>query len=280
MSIDIHINETTRHADLLLPATVALEEVVYDMVFHSFAVHNTAAYARPIFDTPDGNPQEWEVIATLAAKLTGANKIGPSPEQVLGMMLPQGHHAGTVTVDAMLEAGRSLDLGPLVPNVTTRLETPDGMINLAPEVFLADLPRLLEFDAATSDDFPMMMIGRRQVRSHNSWTQNSPRLVKGRNRCTVQIHPDDAARLGVEDAADVVVASVVGEVTMPAEVTADMAPGVVSIPQGWGQRHGNIDAATKTQTVSINDLTDDSRIDPISGNAAFNGVPVALRQAG
>ncbi|KPA20382.1 Assimilatory nitrate reductase catalytic subunit [Shimia sp. SK013] len=280
MSIDIHINDTTRHADLILPATVALEEVVYDMVFHSFAVHNTAAYARPIYDTPNGNPQEWEVIATLAAKLTGANKIGPSPEQVLGMMLPQGHHAETVTVDAMLNAGGSIDLGPLVPNVTDRLETPDGKIHLAPQVFLDDLPRLADFATPTSEDFPMVMIGRRQVRSHNSWTQNSPRLVKGRNRCTVQIHPTDAARLGLTDAADAVVQSRVGEVTMPVEVTEDMAPGVVSIPQGWGQRHGNINAATKTQTVSINDLTDDSRIDPISGNAAFNGVPVSLRLAG
>ncbi len=280
MSIDIHINDTTRHADLILPATVALEEVVYDMVFHGFAVHNTAAYARPIYDTPNGNPQEWEVIATLAAKLTGANKIGPSPEQVLSMLLPQGYHADTVTVDAMLNAGGSIDLGPLVPNLADRLETADGKLHLAPQVFLDDLPRLAEFSATTTDDFPLMMIGRRQVRSHNSWTQNSPRLVKGRNRCTVQIHPTDAARLGLSEDADVVVASRVGEVTMPTEITEDMAPGVVSIPQGWGQRHGKIDAATKTQTVSINDLTDDARIDPVSGNAAFNGVPVAVRLAG
>ncbi|MEP2717893.1 molybdopterin oxidoreductase family protein [Pseudophaeobacter sp.] len=275
MSIDLHINDTTRHADLILPATVALEEEVYDMVFHSFAVHNTAAFAGPIFAPPNGNPQEWEVIARLAAKLTGANSIGPSPTQVLGMMLPQGYHGDQVSVEALLSApSGSIDLGPLVRNIADRLETPDGRLNLAPEVFLADLPRLLAFQSSKSADFPLLMIGRRQVRSHNSWTQNSPRLVKGRNRCTAQINPADAARQGLEDGQEVLIESAVGQVALPVEITEDIAPGVVSIPQGWGQRQGTLGAATRVQTVSINDLTDDSRIDPVSGNAAFNGVPV------
>lgn len=276
MAIDIHVNDTTRHADLILPGTVALEEDIYDMVFHSFAVRNTAAWAPAIFAPPNGNPKEWEVIARLTAKLTGANQIGPSPEQVLSMLLPQGYHADTVSVAALLEAGESIDLGPLVPNVTTRLETPDGMIHLAPDVFLADLPRLLGFVPAEDADYPLQMIGRRQVRSHNSWTQNSPRLVKGRNRCTLEIHPVDARRLGIQDGAAVQIRSRAGEVAMPAELTEDMAPGVVSIPQGWGQKNGRINAAAAQATVSINDLTDDARVDPISGNAAFNGVAVAV----
>jgi len=117
------------------------------------------------------------------------------------------------------------------------------------------------------------------VRSHNSWTQNSPRLVKGRNRCTVQINPQDATRLELTDEGDALIESAVGQVTMPVEITEDIAPGVISIPQGWGQRRGKLGAATKVQTVSINDLTDDSRIDPISGNAAFNGVPVRASAA-
>ena len=279
LAIDIHVNDTTRHADLILPGTVALEEDIYDMVFHSFAVRNTAAWAPAIFAPPEGNPQEWEVIAQLTARLTGANRVGPSPEQVLGMLLPQGFHGETVSVPALLEAGKSVDLGPLVPNLVDRLETADGMIDLAPEVFVADLPRLMGFDPAADDAFPMQMIGRRQVRSHNSWTQNSPRLVKGRNRCTVEIHPEDAARLGIEDGGDVVVRSRVGAATMPAEVTEAMAPGVVSIPQGWGQKNGKIRAASAQPTVSINDLTDDMRIDPVSGNAAFNGVAVSVQPA-
>ncbi|MEP1331050.1 molybdopterin oxidoreductase family protein [Pseudophaeobacter sp.] len=280
MSIDIHINDTSRHADLILPATVALEEDVYDMVFHSFAVRNTAAFAGPIFAPPNGNPAEWEVIARLAAKLTGSNRIGPSPSEVLGMLLPQGYHADKVSVESLLTAPNgSIDLGPLVPNIVDRLETPDGRLNLAPEVFLADLPRLLDFATAASTDFPLLMIGRRQVRSHNSWTQNSPRLVKGRNRCTVQMNPQDAARLKLTDEGDALIESAVGQVTMPVEITDDIAPGVISIPQGWGQRKGKLEAATKVQTVSINDLTDDSRIDPISGNAAFNGVPVRASAA-
>ena len=284
MSIDLHINDTTRHADLILPATVALEEHVYDMVFHSFAVRNTAAFAKPIFAAPNGNPQEWEVISTLAARLTGSNSIGPSPEEMLAALLPQGHHSDRVTVDAMLSAETgSIDLGPLVPNLADRLETADGQLNLAPEVFLEDLPRLRAFTPPVTADFPMLMIGRRQVRSHNSWTQNSQRLVKGRNRCTVQVNPADAARLGLSEGQDSRVQSRVGQVTLPVEITDEIAPGVVSIPQGWGQSGPNLSVATAVQTVSINDLTDDLRMDPVSGNAAFNGVPVtlqAVQQAG
>lgn len=277
MSIDLHINDTTRHADLILPASVALEEDVYDMVFHSFAVRNTAAFAGPLFEPPNGNPQEWKIISQLAARLSGSNKIGPSPRAVLEMLLPRGYHKDAVSVEGLLQDDiGSVDLGPLVPNIVERLETADGRLSLAPDVFLADLPRLLAFKPVVCDDFPLVMIGRRQVRSHNSWTQNSSRLVKGRNRCTVQVHPQDAADLGLSDATDVTVESAVGAVTLPVEVTAEIAPGVVSIPQGWGQQKGRLSAAVQTQTASINDLTDDQRIDPISGNAAFNGVPVRI----
>ncbi|KPD10442.1 molybdopterin oxidoreductase family protein [Phaeobacter sp. 11ANDIMAR09] len=277
VSIDLHINDTTRHADLILPASVALEEEVYDMVFHSFAVHNTAAFAPPIFAPPNGNPQEWELISRLTAKLTGANDIGPSPTKILGALLPQGYHGDRVSVEALLAAPKgSLDLGPLVPNLADRLETPDARLQLAPAVFLADLPRLLAFQPPASAEFPLLMIGRRQTRSHNSWTQNSARLVKGRNRCTVQINPEDATRLGLAEAAEVAVESALGSVALPVEITEEMAPGVVSIPQGWGQRQGRLSAATRVETASINDLTDDSRVDPISGNAAFNGVPVRI----
>ncbi|WP_122077340.1 molybdopterin oxidoreductase family protein [Pseudophaeobacter sp. EL27] len=277
MSIDLHINDTTRHADLILPASVALEEEVYDMVFHSFAVHNTAAFAAPIFETPNGNPQEWELISRLTARISGSNSIGPSPTEVLAMLLPQGYHSNSVTVEALLTAPTgSIDLGPLVPNLADRLETPDARINLAPEVFLADLPRLQAFQSPVSEEFPLLMIGRRQVRSHNSWTQNSPRLVKGRDRCTIQLNPADSVRFGLGEVGEVQIDSAVGTATLPIEITDEIAPGVVSIPQGWGQRQGELSAATKVQTVSINDLTDDRRIDPVSGNAAFNGVPVRL----
>lgn len=277
VSIDLHINDTTRHADLLLPASVALEEDIYDMVFHSFAVHNTAAYAPPIFAPPNGNPQEWEVIARLAARLSGSNRIGPSPTQMLEALLSQGHHPEAASLAALQNApAGSVDLGPLVPNIAERLETPEGRLALAPQVFLDDLPRLLAFEPPVSAEFPLVMIGRRQVRSHNSWTQNSPRLVKGRNRCTLQINPADAVRLDLADTQEVQVDSATGKACLPVEISEDIAPGVVSIPQGWGQRQGRLNTATQVQTVSINDLTDDSRIDPISGNAAFNGVPVRL----
>lgn len=279
LSIDIHVNDTTRHADLILPGTVALEEIMYDMVFHSFAVRNTAGFAEALFEPPHGNPQEWEIIATLAARIAGTNAPMPSPHQMLEGLLPRGFHGDQVTLTAMLESGTALDLGPLVSNLEARLETPDGKLHLAPQVYLDDLPRLLAFAPEENREFPLQMIGRRLVRSHNSWTQNSARLVKGRNRVTVQVHPEDAARIGLEEGGEARVASRVGSVTMPVEISDEMAPGVVSIPQGWGQKNGKIRAAAGVGSVSINDLTDDTRIDPLSGNAAFNGVPVALTPA-
>lgn len=275
VSVDIHINDTTRHADLILPGTVALEEAVYDMVFHSFAVRNTSGYARALFDTPNGNPQEWEVISRLTARLNGSNQIGPSPEDMLRAALAAGYHPD-LSVEGLLDAGTPVDLGPMVPSLRGRLETPDARLNLSPQVFLDDLPRLLAHAQATDSAYPFAMIGRRQVRSHNTWTQNSHRLVKGRSRCTLELNPADAARLGVSDGALVRVTSRTGSVDIPAEVTDAMAPGVVSMPQGWGQRGDTLSVASVAQTVSINDLTDDSRIDPITGNAAFNGLPVRL----
>lgn len=276
MSIDIHVNDTTRHADLILPGTVALEEVMYDLVFHCFAVRNTAAFAPALFAPPQGNPPEWEVLARLTAKLTGANTIGPPPEQVLKMLLPQGFHPDRVSFETLDASESALDLGPLVPNLAGRLETPDEKLHLAPAAFLEDLPRLMAHERAQDGNPGFVMIGRRQVRSHNSWTQNSTRLVKGRNRCTVEVNTADAALLGIEDGAEVRVSSTAGSVTLPAEVTDAMAPGVVSIPQGWGQKNGNLGAATRQPTVSINDLTDDGRVDLLSGNAALNGVAVSI----
>ncbi|MCE8554577.1 molybdopterin oxidoreductase family protein [Ruegeria pomeroyi] len=279
MSLDIHVNDTTRHADLILPGTVALEETVYDMVFHTFAVRNTVGYATPIFAPPQGNPPEWEVIARLTAKLTGANQIGPAPDQVLAVLLAQGFHGDNVSLETLQQTGRPRDLGPLKPNLTDRLETPEGRLDLAPQAFLDDLPRLLASGDTPDPARPLFLIGRRQARSHNSWTQNSPRLVKGRNRCTVEVNPADASRLGLADGAQARVTSAAGTVILPVEVTEAMAPGVVSIPQGWGQQGGHLSAATQNRTVSINDLTDDRRTDPLSGNAAFNGLPVSLHPA-
>ncbi|MEP3919421.1 molybdopterin-dependent oxidoreductase [Ascidiaceihabitans sp.] len=274
VSVDIHINDTTQHADLILPGTVALEEPVYDTVFHSFAVRNTANYADALFDRPKGMIPEWEIFARLGNALTGGRDLGPSPSEQLDHALSRGFHAQAVSVDVLKDHEGSLDLGPLVPCLAQRLQTPDGRLNLCPDVFVADLPRLLAHETPT--DRPYVMIGRRQVRSHNSWTQNAPRLVKGRNRCTVQINPQDAGDLGIADGAQVRVASRVGHIVVPAEVTDDMAPGVVSIPQGWGQGGGQLSAATQTLTASINDLTDDKRVDVLTGNAAFNGLPVSL----
>lgn len=270
-SIDIHVNDTTRHADLILPGTVALEEPLYDVVFHSMAVRNTAGFAEALFDRPDGMPPEWEVIARLAAAVSGANEIGPDPLDTVAAALPQG--LGGLTLDRLRAHDGAVDLGPLTPSLRGRLYTPEERLNIAPQVFLDDLRRLRESAAEAA---PFMLVGRRQPRAHNSWTQNAPRLVKGRNRCTLEIHPEDAAALGVEDDGEVEIRSRVGAARIRVEITDRVARGVVAMPQGWGQSAATLGAATRNRTVSINDLTDERRVDPVTGNAAFNGTPVTV----
>jgi anaerobic selenocysteine-containing dehydrogenase len=177
-------------------------------------------------------------------------------------------------VRRLRESLHGIDLGPLRANLLRRLATPDGCLQLAPELYLRDLPRAA---AGLAEPPPaLVLIGRRHVRSNNSWLHNSQRLVKGKARCTLLMHPDDAARLGVADGATVRVRSRVGEVQVAAELTCDMMPGVVSLPHGWGHDRDGIQlsVASRHAGVSLNDLVDDQRVDALTGNAVLNGTPV------
>jgi anaerobic selenocysteine-containing dehydrogenase len=176
----------------------------------------------------------------------------------------------------LLASKHGVDLGPLAPNLLRRLATADRRLQLAPAMYLRDLARAA---AVLREPVPeLVLIGRRHVRSNNSWLHNSQRLVKGKARCTLLMHPDDAARRGVQDGATVRLHSRVGEVQVPAELTTDVMPGVVSLPHGWGHDRDGIrlSVASRHAGVSLNDLVDDQRIDALTGTAVLNGTPVEV----
>jgi anaerobic selenocysteine-containing dehydrogenase len=175
-----------------------------------------------------------------------------------------------------------LDLGPLVPRLPERLFTPDKRIKLVHDLYVADLERLRgRRNGRPESRNGLVLIGRRHLRSNNSWMHNSRRLVKGKSRCTLMIHPADAADRGLEEGATAVVSSRAGEVHLPVEITEALMPGVVSIPHGWGHHRDGVgwSMAQAHAGVSVNDVTDEQRVDGLSGTAAFNGVPVKVSAA-
>ena len=232
VSIDIYVNETTRHADYILPPTFALERDHYDVAFHVLAVRNTAKYSEACFERSEDQRHDWEIFRELAWRLEPkaamriAKKVGyrrMTAADIVAIGLRAGPH--DVTLDRLKANPHGIDLGPLEPVLPDRLFTRDKRIDLAPSIYLEDLPRL----AASLDTPPngeLSLIGRRELRTNNSWMHNSHRLVKGKERCTLMMHPDDAAARGLTGGALVRVASAAGAVEAPLEVTDDMRPGV------------------------------------------------------
>ena len=189
-----------------------------------------------------------------------------------------------MSLEKLRATPHGLDLGPLQPCLEQRLQTEDGRIHIAPQLYLDDLQRLNDaglLEATGQGDYPFAMISRRLPRSHNTWTQNSHRLVKGKDPCTLQIHPEDAERLGLTEGQTALVSSPVGSIQLPIEIDGDMFAGVVSIPQGWGHNRQNtaMNVAQGQPGVSINDITDSQRVDVLTGNAAFNGTRVSVAAA-
>ena len=303
VAIDIYLNETTRHAHIILPPTTGLETEHYDLVFHVLAVRNTAKYSEPLFEAGDEARADWQIYSELRDRLLGDKKRPLShrrhrdlfeqpPGRIVDRALrfgPYGayggkkynHQGNGLSLKELKKQRHGVDLGALEPSLSGRILTPDRQINLLPEIFVNDLPRaeaLLHKNAQNGET--LLLIGRRQLRSNNSWMHNSRRLMRGKNRCTVLIHPDDAAQRGITSLDEVMVASRVGEIALPAEISEAMMPGVVSIPHGWGHHRPGIrqEVAQSTPGVSINDLTDDQWIDPVTGNVAFSGVMVTVEK--
>ncbi len=297
VAIDFYLNETTRHAHIILPPTFALERDHYDLVFHTLAVRNTAKYSAPIFPRPPGARHDWQILNELTWRIRGtaaarAKAVALSlltPRRMLDIGLRQGPYGAGFTPFARglrmatLEAQpHGVDLGPLQPALPARLRTADRRLHLAPESFITDVARLEATLSATSiPPDTLSLIGRRALRSNNSWMHNSERLVRGKARCTLLMHPGDAAARTLTDGDPVRVASRVGSVIVPVEITNSMMPGVVSLPHGWGhgKRGTRLGVANAHAGVSINDLTDDQRIDVLTGNAGFSGVPVQVTRA-
>ena len=288
VSIDLYRNETTRHADLILPTSFGFERDHYDLVFYTLAVRNAARYAEKLVEPPPGVRGDFEALLDLALAvqahgggkrdrklriaLRTARLLGP--QRALDLLLRFGPHQ--LSLSKLRAQPHGVDLGPLQPRLPARLQTRDKRLRLSPKAFLADLPRLeSRLDEAPAD---LVLIGRRALRSNNSWMHNSERLVKGPAACTLLMHPDDAAARGLQAGAQVTVTSRVGSVTAPLAITPDVARGVVSLPHGWG--HGRAGASLRIASahagVSLNDLTDELRLDELSGNASFSGLEVTV----
>ena len=277
VSIDFYLNETTRHADVILPPTVPLEHDHYDVAFHVLAIHNTTKYSPAIFAPADDTRHDWQIFQALTDRLTGGD--GSQPAIPPAFMLDQGLQIGgyNLTLEQVASNPHGMDLGALQPRLPDRLFTKNKQINLCPELLVSDLARLEAMLNAPASD-SLQLIGRRQLRSNNSWMHNSQRLVKGDDRCTLLINPHDAQQHGVSDGQTVQVRSRVGSITATAEISDAIMQGVVSLPHGWGHgRNGvQLSVAQNHAGSSINDLTDDLRIDPLSGNAALNGLAVEI----
>lgn len=286
-AVDVYVNETTRLADVILPATGALERDHYDLVFHTLAVRNTARFTPALFEKPAGTMHDWEIYREIVlrtqrlltsrrprrARLVQAARMRVSPTRTIDLLLRTSKPRLSVR---RLRQG-PVDLGPLRPCLPERLQTKDGRVHAAPQQVLDDLARL---DAAPVAADGLVLVGRRHQRDNNSWMHNTPRLTKGRPRHQLYMHPADLAERAIADGAVVRVASAVGTVEVEVQASDDMMPGVVSLPHGYGHRQPGVRLrrAVELPGASMNDLTDPSVLD-VSGNAVLSGVPVTVTPA-
>lgn len=297
VSIDPYLNETTRHAHIILPPTTPLERSHYDVAFHVLAVRNTTKHSPPVLPMPDDARHDWQILHALAGRLDALKKRGLKarlthsalgrlgPDGVLDIGIRSGPHGalrrpiGGLTLAKLRKREHGIDLGALEPELPARLLTKDKRIDLAPAPFLDDIARAERLLSAAPD--ALVLIGRRQLRTNNSWMHNHARLTKGPSTCTLLMHPTDASKRGFRDGQRVEVSSTVGRVTVPLEVSDGIMPGVVSLPHGWGHtREGTRQRIANARPgASINDITEDARVDELTGNAAFSATPVQVTSA-
>lgn len=279
VSVDMYRTATSRRAHYILPPVGPLERDHFGLVLLPLAVRHFAKYSAPLFQPEAGALQDWEIMRGLAGAIIGAPVQAPTPREVLDAMLQAGPYGVSL---AEVEAQPSgMDFGPLrASRLPGHLRTPEKTVECAPPQFLEQLATLREA-ALPAPDGLLRLIGRRHLRSNNSWLANSRRLVKGPPRCTMMIHPDDAAQRGLNDGAMAEVRTPSGMIRLPAEVTDDMMPGTVSIPHGWGHGLPGIQMVTAQANagVSVNDLTDPRALDPLSGNAGLSNLRVEVSAA-
>lgn len=297
-SIDCYINETSRHAHIILPPTSPLERGHYDVAFHLLAVRNTTKFSPPLFKPDIDARHDWQILLELQTRMQQDGLRGRvkgklmkrflGPERMLDLGLRFGPYGAKLnpfssglTLRKVQKAVHGIDLGPLTPCLPGRLRTADKRIELAPEVFVKDIERVktrLLDGTSHLENGHLLLIGRRQLRSNNSWMHNYPRLVRGKPQCTLLMHPTDAADRDLNSGQTVTIRSRVGSVMLPIEISEEIMRGVVSIPHGWGHDRSGIqqDVAQQHAGGSINDLTDNQAIDALCGTAAFNGTWVTV----
>jgi anaerobic selenocysteine-containing dehydrogenase len=287
-SIDIYLNETSRHAHVILPSTFGLENAHFPLLTGSLAVRDHVRYDGPAVPSPPEARPNWWILGQIADRLLRRRGIfgriaasaasvvlDRGPELLLDGFLRAGPHR--MRLEDLQAAAHGIDLGPLEPRLAQRLR--GRRIDLLPAGAVADIARLERRLGEASPQ--IVLIGRRDLRTNNSWMHNVEHLARGKRRCTLLVHPDDAAARGICDGQLVQIVSAVGSLVAPAQITDEVARGVVSLPHGWG--HGRagtrLDVANAHAGVSANDLTDDRRLDLVSGTSAVNGVPVELHPA-
>jgi anaerobic selenocysteine-containing dehydrogenase len=302
VAIDCYLNETTRHAHLILPPLHSLEQSHYDVVFHTLAVRNTAKYSPPVVKPGKDGLADWQILYELGMRLgglrTGAKlldrglhlgwKLGLrfTPDRMIDLLLRFGSygdrfipgHRG-LNLKKVAKAPHGIDLGPLQPSRNKKVRTADGRVDLAPAPLLEDARRLDGWlgDAKAQG---LVLIGRRHLRTNNSWMHNVHSLVKGPPRDELLMHPSDAARLALAQGAQVRVRSRTGEVTARLSISDDIRLGVVSLPHGYG--HAGNEAQHIASAVvgpNVNALTDELFLEPVVGTAVLNGVPVTVLEA-
>lgn len=323
ISIDLWLNETTRHADVILPGCSPLEQPHHDDLILNFAINSIANYSPPVFAKPDPDaPDEWEILIRLTGLCTGTpaedvdvaaiddgffdymcftqgldgaeirahyagTDLTGGPERTLDLTLRTGpfgdrygQNPGGLTLEKLKASPNGINYGPMVPRIPEVLGTSDGKIRLAPAYLLDDLPRLARRITREPDD--LVLVSRRHLRSNNSWLHNVGPLMKGRDRCTLLMHKDDAVRRGLSDGDLVAVRSAGGCIEVPLELTEAIKPGVVSMPHGWG--HGKpgtrLTIANASPGVNTNVLSPPDFLDEPSGNGALNGIPVEVTAVG
>jgi anaerobic selenocysteine-containing dehydrogenase len=315
ISVDIYLNETTRHADVILPGLSSLEEPHYDIAFPQLAYRNAARYSPQVLTPPSGQPAEWEILLRLVAIATGRGlaadlralddelaladvqrvagpqselimkMLGTSigPDRMLDLALrggPYGDKFGFVpdgiNLAKLKAAPNGIDLGPLESRVPEMLRTPSGKIELAPALIVDDIARVrADLDRPVPE---LVIVGRRQLRSNNSWMHNLPTLAKGPFRCVALVHPVDAQRLAIAEGGRARITAGGRSIDVVVELTDEMMPGVVSLPHGWGHdRPGTrLRVAAERPGANLNAILDEHTRDPLSGNAVLSGVPITL----
>jgi anaerobic selenocysteine-containing dehydrogenase len=324
VSHDFYLNETTRHAHVILPASSPMERPHYPLGIYPNALRNLANWSPPVLPPRPDRPADWQIVLRLAAIVGGrgpdvdvdsmdddvargaverrvgepgsalagldpdavlaelAPRVGP--ERMIDLMLrsgPYGDHFGRrpdgLTLAGLEAAPHGIDFGPLEPRLPGILRTPSGKVELAPPTLLAEGDRL-ESALATMSERSTMLIGRREPRTLNSWLHNLPNLAGGRNRCTLMMHPDDAAAASLCEGDLALIRSRTGEIELPVQVSDELMPGVVSVPHGWGHETGGTrqDVANGMQGVNVNRLIDRQEVDVPSGTSVLSGVPVTV----